>query len=75
MKLAKETLSQINRSELREDINDAKKPIEKTWNEKCKIRNDLFCWYLGNKKLEELYNCENLKQNLCIQSMHDKLQW
>ena len=30
MKLAKETLSQINRSELREDINDAKKPIEKT---------------------------------------------
>ena len=66
MKLVKETLSQINRSEFREDIAGAKKLIEKTWNEKYKSRNDLFWRYHRNKRLEELYNSELLKENPCI---------
>ena len=32
MKLVKETLSQMNRSELREDVTGAEMSIEKTWN-------------------------------------------
>ena len=40
MKVVKIALAQINRSEFREDITDAKKSIEKTWNEKYKSRND-----------------------------------
>ena len=66
MKLVKETLSQMNRSELREDITGAKKLIEKTWNEKYKSRNNLFWRHHRNKRLEELYNSELLKENLCI---------
>ena len=55
MKLVKETLSQMNRSEFRKDITGAKKLIEKTWNEKYKSRYDLFWRHHRNKKLEELY--------------------
>ena len=62
LKLVKETLSQMNISEFRENITGAKKSIEKTWNEKYKSRNDLF----RNKRLEELYNYELLKENPCI---------
>ena len=40
--------------------------IEKTWNEKYKSRNDLFWRHHLNKKLEELYNAELLKENPCI---------
>ena len=54
MKLVKETLSQINRSEFKEDITDAKTLIEKTWTEKYKSRNDLFWRHHRNKRLEEL---------------------
>ena len=32
MKLVKEALSQMNRSELREDVTGAEMSIEKTWN-------------------------------------------
>ena len=56
MKPAKETLSQMNRSEFREDITDAKKSVEKTWNEKYKSRNDLFWRHHCDKRLEEPYN-------------------
>ena len=42
VKLVKKTLSQINRSEIREDITGAKMSMEKTWNEKYKSRNDYF---------------------------------
>ena len=42
MKLAKETLSQMSRSQFREDITGAKKSFEKIWNENYKSRNDLF---------------------------------
>ena len=66
MKLVKETLSQMNRSEFREDITGAKKLIEKSWNEKYKSRNDVFWRYHCNKRLEELYNSELLKENSCI---------
>ena len=62
MKLIKETPSQMNRSEFREDITDAKRSIEKAWNEKCKNRNDLFWSHHRNKRLEELYNSELLKK-------------
>ena len=34
-----------------------------TWNENYKRRNDLFWRYHCNKKLEELYNSEHLKEN------------
>ena len=40
--------------------------IEKTWNEKYKSRNDLFWRHHPNKRLEELYNAELLKENPCI---------
>ena len=40
--------------------------IEKTWNEKYKSRNDLFWRHHLNKRLEELYNAELLKENPCI---------
>ena len=66
MKLVKETLSQINRSEFKEDITDAKKLIEKTWTEKYKSRNDLFWRHHRNKRLDELNNSELLKENHCI---------
>ena len=42
MKLFKEILAQLKRSEFKEDMNDAKMSIEKTWNEKYKNRNGLF---------------------------------
>ena len=53
IKLVTETLSQMNRSEFREDTTGAKKLIKKTWNGKY-------------KRLEELYNSELLKGNPCI---------
>ena len=56
----------MNRSKFREDIAGAKKLIEKTWNEKYKSRNDLFWRHHPNKRLEELYNAELLKENPCI---------
>ena len=59
----KETLAQINRSELREDITDGKTLIEKTWNQKYKNRNDLLWRLHSNKRLEELCNPEILKEN------------
>ena len=66
VKLVKETLSEINRSVFREDITGAKKSIEKTWNERYKIRNDLFRRHHRNKRFEELYNSELSKENPCI---------
>ena len=66
MKLFKEVLSEMNRSEFREDITGAKNSIEKTCNEKNKSRNDLFWRHHHNKRLEELYNSEPLKENPCI---------
>ena len=66
MKLVKETHSQVNRSEFREDMTIAKKLIEKAWNENCKSRNNLFWSHHCNKRLEELYNSELLKENSCI---------
>ena len=54
MKLVKEALSQIKRFGFREDITSAKKSIEKTWNEKCKSRNDVFWRHHCNKTLEEI---------------------
>ena len=56
----------MNRSEFRKDTTGAKNSIEKTWNEKCKSRNDLFWRHHGNKRLEELCNFELLKENPCI---------
>ena len=58
MKLVKETLSQMNRSEFREDVTGAKNSIKKTWNEKYKSRNDLLWGHHRTKRLEELYNSE-----------------
>ena len=58
----RKTLSQMNRSEFRDDITGARKSIEKTWNVKHKSRNDLFWRYHRNKRLEELYNSELLKK-------------
>ena len=52
--------------EFREDITDAKKSIEETWNEKYKSRNDLFWRYHCNKRLEKLYSSKPLKENPCI---------
>ena len=66
VKLVKETLSQMKRPEFREDRNGAKKLIEKTWNEKYKSRNNLFWRHHHNERMEELYNSELLKENLCI---------
>ena len=67
MKLVKETISEINRSEFREDITGAKKSWnEKTWNIKYKSRNDSFWRCHRNERLEELYNSELLKENPCI---------
>ena len=66
MKVIKETFTQMNKSDLREDISDARKTIEKTWNEKYKNRNDLFWRYHRNKKLVQLYNSELLKENPTI---------
>ena len=66
MRLVKETLSQTNRFEFREDITDAKKSIEKTWNEKYKGRNHLFWRHHHYKRLEEFYNSKLLKVNPCI---------
>ena len=54
VKLVKEALSQIKRFGFREDITSAKKSIEKTWNEKCKSRNDVFWRHHCNKRLEEI---------------------
>ena len=54
MKLVKEELSQIKRFRFREDITSAKKSIEKTWNEKCKSRNNVFWRHHCNKRLEEI---------------------
>ena len=54
IKLVKEALSQIKRLEFREDITSANKSIEKTWNEKCKSRNDVFWRHHCNKTLEEI---------------------
>ena len=62
-KLVQETLSQMNGSEFKEDITAEKKSIEKTWNEKYKIRNDLF--YRHHRK-QNLYSFELLKENPCI---------
>ena len=50
--LLKKHFSQVNRSELREDITGVKKSIEKTWNGKCKSKNDLFLRCHRNKRLE-----------------------
>ena len=66
MKRVKETLSQMNRSEFREDTTCAKTSIEKTWIEKFKSRKDFFWRYHRNKRLEELYNFGLLKENPCI---------
>ena len=66
MKLVKENISQVNRSEFREDVTRAKNSIEKIWTEMCKSRNDLFWRYHPNIRLEELYNSETLKENPCI---------
>ena len=63
MKTVKETLSQMNRSQYTEDISNAKKTIEKTWQAKYKNRNDLFWRYHRNKRLEELYSDELRKEN------------
>ena len=66
MKLVRvrKTLSQMNRSEFRDDITGARKSIVKTWNVKHKSRNDLFWRYHRNKRLEELCNSELLKRIL-----------
>ena len=66
MKLVKETISQMNRYEFREDIATEKRSLEKTRNEKYKSRNDLFCSHHHNKSLEQTYNSELLKKNPCI---------
>ena len=66
MKRVKETLSQMNRSEFREDTTCAKTSIEKTWIEKFKSRKDFFWRHHRNKRLEELYNSGLLKENPCI---------
>ena len=66
MRFVEETLGQINRSEFKEDITDAKKSIEKTWNKRYKSRNNLFWRYHLSKRLEEIYNYELLKENPCI---------
>ena len=58
MKLVKEKISQINRSEVREDINRVRKLIKRKWDEKYKSRNDLFWRHHRHKKLEQLYNSE-----------------
>ena len=60
MKLLKETLSQMNRSEFRKDITGEIR------NEKYKSRNDLFWRHHRNKRLDGLYNFELLKENQCI---------
>ena len=51
MELVKESISQLNRSEFREDLTGAKKSIEKTWNEKYKSRNIFFWKHYRNKRL------------------------
>ena len=66
MKLVEEALLQMNRSEFREDTAGVKKLIEKTSNEKYKSRKDLFWRHHRNKRLEELYNSELLKENPSI---------
>ena len=66
IKLVKDTLTQMNKTQHREDITDAKKSIEKTWDAKYKNRNDLFWRYHRNKRLEELFNDELLKENPTI---------
>ena len=58
MKLVIETISQINRSEVRKDINGVRKLIKRKWDEKYKKRNDLFWRHHRDKKLEQLYNSE-----------------
>ena len=42
MRLVKEILEQINKSKFTEDINDAEKLIEKSWDKNYKSTNDLF---------------------------------
>ena len=56
----------MNGSGFREDITGAKKLIEKTCNERYKSKNDLFWRHHRNKRLDELYNSELLKENPCI---------
>ena len=70
MKLVKETLSQMNRSEFREDITGAKKLIDRAWNEKYKSRNDLFWRHHRNKRLEK----KEIMQNLRKEKVRAKLQ-
>ena len=56
----------MNRSNFREDIDGARKLIEKTWNKKYKSRSDLFWRHHRNKILEELYSSKLLKENPSI---------
>ena len=51
-KLVKETISQMNESEFSEDINGAKKLIERKWSEQYKSRSDLFWRHHRNERLE-----------------------
>ena len=66
MKLVKETISQINRPEVREDITGVRKLINRKWDEKYKNRNDLFWGHHRDKKLEQLYNSELFLKKTCI---------
>ena len=66
VKLVKETLSHMNRSEFMKDITSAKKSIKKTWNKKCKSRKVLFWKHHRNKRREKLNSFELLKENPCI---------
>ena len=66
MRLVKEILEQINKSKFTEDINDAEKLIEKSWDKNYKSTNDLFWRYHHNNRLKELYNSATWKENPCI---------
>ena len=55
----------MRRFEFREDTTGSRKLIKNTLNEKYKSRNDFLWRHHHNKRLEQLYSFELLKENSC----------
>ena len=50
----------------KDEVKNAKKNIEETWNDKIKKRNDIFWRYYRHKRLNELFREELEKENLIL---------
>ena len=47
----------------KDEVKNAKKNIEETWNDKLKKQNDIFSRYFRSKSLNELFREELVKEN------------